>query len=353
MNGGMAFIASGADTCVYDPPVGCDPPPDPPFDLKNKVSRIVSYDSGELKNQVLLEQVLIKIESVFPSIRKYVNLNTDACIPKFKPEDKQGSCKIAALKQADILVNLITPKQGDDLSDFYKTGKTKSKLFSDHMRKLTVAMSYINEYGMIHTDLHGKNISVLDGRLIAHDWGRAFISKNQDDYNINVYYTLENIKVFETRAETKYVLPIMTNTGYFKNVVDPINQKEKVDSVLKRSWDTLGLIGTSEKYEIITKESVNKFLTAFVELVKKGPVNENFSNNLRKIIPIAFGQMRGGAKLSQTNRFCKCIKKVKRTFRNEKGPIAVCVKSVLWKQGRTLKRFKCGRNARVITQRRK
>jgi predicted unusual protein kinase regulating ubiquinone biosynthesis (AarF/ABC1/UbiB family) len=214
-------------------------------------------------------------------------------------------------------------------------------------------MSYINEYGMIHTDLHGKNISVLDGRLIAHDWGRAFISKNKDDYNINVLYTLENIKVFETRAETKYVLPIMTNTGYFNNVIDPINQKEKVDSVLKRSWDTLALIGISEKYEIITKESVNKFLTAFVELVKRGPVDENFSNNLRKIIPIAFGQMRGGAKLSQTNRFCKCIKKVKRTFRNEKGPIAVCVKSVLWKQGRTLKRFKCGRNARVITQRRK
>ena len=135
----------------------------------------------------------------------------------------------------------------------------------------------------------------------------------------------------------------------------------KYDTVLIRSWDTLALIGVSEKYEIITKKSVYKFLNAFVDMVKKGPINQNFSNNLRKIIPIAFEEQKapesvptiGGAKLSQTNRFCKCIKKVKKTFRNEKGPIAVGVKSVLWKQGRTLKRFKCGRNARVITQKRK
>jgi hypothetical protein len=64
--------------------------------------------------------VLDKIKPVFPSIQKYVNLNTDACIPKFKLQDKEGSCKLKSLKQADILVNLITPKQGKDLSDYYR-----------------------------------------------------------------------------------------------------------------------------------------------------------------------------------------------------------------------------------------
>jgi hypothetical protein len=353
MNGGMAFIASGADTCVYDPPVGCDPPPDPPFDLQNKVSRIVTYESGELKNQVLLEQLLIKIESVFPEIRKYVNLNTDACIPKFKPEDKEGSCKIAALKQSNVLVNLITPKQGKDLSDYYKTSETKSKLFSDHMMKLTVAMSYINEYGMIHTDLHGKNISMLDGRLIAHDWGRAFISKNKDDYNINVFYTLKNIKVFEKRADTKYVLPVMTNTGYFNNVVDPRNQKEKVDSVLKRSWDTLALIGVSEKYEIITKESVNKFLTAFVELVKKGPIDENFSSNLRKIIPLAFGQMKEVLNSVKQIGFASVSRRSNEHFEMKKDLLQSVLNQSYGSKDEHSERFKCGRNARVITQRRK
>jgi hypothetical protein len=61
---------------------------------------------------------------------------------------------------------------------------------------------------------------------------------------------------------------------------------------------------------------------------------------------------RGGArKLNQTQRFCKCIKKVAKKVKTQKGPIAICVKSVLQKKGRTLKRFSCGRKGRVITQR--
>jgi hypothetical protein len=51
-----------------------------------------------------------------------------------------------------------------------------------------------------------------------------------------------------------------------------------------------------------------------------------------------------------TGRFCSCIKKVRKTVKNEKGPIAICVKSVLQKKGRTLKKFTCGKNGRVITQ---
>jgi hypothetical protein len=63
---------------------------------------------------------------------------------------------------------------------------------------------------------------------------------------------------------------------------------------------------------------------------------------------------RGGARnLNQTQRFCKCIKKVRKTIKNEKGPIAICVKSVLQTRGRTLKRFTCGRKGKVITQKAK
>jgi hypothetical protein len=51
-----------------------------------------------------------------------------------------------------------------------------------------------------------------------------------------------------------------------------------------------------------------------------------------------------------TKRFCSCIKKVRKTVKNEKGPIAICVKSVLQTRGRTLKRFTCGKKGRVITQ---
>ena len=54
-------------------------------------------------------------------------------------------------------------------------------------------------------------------------------------------------------------------------------------------------------------------------------------------------------KESQTKRFCSCIKKVRQTLKA--GAIAVCVKSVLQRRGRTLKKFSCKRNkARVLTQ---
>ena len=65
-------------------------------------------------------------------------------------------------------------------------------------------------------------------------------------------------------------------------------------------------------------------------------------------------------KESQTKRFCRCIKKVRKTIKarkgsnKESGAIAVCVKSVLQRRGRTLRRFHCktrkGKKAYVTTQ---
>ena len=69
---GGKFLANGADTCVYDPPVSCDPPT-PGMDVQNKVSRIVSLTSGEREKQVLVQKVLKDIEPVFPRIR-------DSCV---------------------------------------------------------------------------------------------------------------------------------------------------------------------------------------------------------------------------------------------------------------------------------
>jgi hypothetical protein len=55
-------------------------------------------------------------------------------------------------------------------------------------------------------------------------------------------------------------------------------------------------------------------------------------------------------------RFCRCIKKVRKTVKRlpmrsaESSAIAVCVKSVLQKRGRTLRKFKCGHKPRLQTQ---
>jgi len=51
---------------------------------------------------------------------------------------------------------------------------------------------------------------------------------------------------------------------------------------------------------------------------------------------------------SLTNRFCECIKKVRKTvkLRNKKSTkegaaIGICVKAVLQTRGKTLKKFRC------------
>ena len=93
-------------------------------------------------------------------------------------------------------------------------------------------------------------------------------------------------------------------------------------------------------------------------------VDSQMANRLAMIYernsPFPHPQPAGGAKRkTQAQRFCKCIKSVRKTLKarrgstKEKGAIAVCTKSVLQTRGRTLKRFKCGKKPRVLTQKRK
>ena len=281
---GGKFLANGADTCVYDPPVSCDPPT-PGMDVQNKVSRIVSLTSGEREKQVLVQKVLKDIEPVFPRIRDFVNLASDSCTPKFKPEDEQQSCKVRGLSTGP-LVNLITPKQGKDFYRYIGTPEFKTK-FPGAMANLAVAMSYLNEYGLMHTDLHAANIAFMNGRLVAHDWGRAFDSR--DEKKVKDYFDwVKSTKGVQERGEYQRILPILNNTGYFTGLVKRTTKegKQKLHLVLTRSWDTLALIGTSEYDGLINNEMVQRFLSAFVGIVAQN--DADFSNNLRKIIPIAF-----------------------------------------------------------------
>ena len=68
--------------------------------------------------------------------------------------------------------------------------------------------------------------------------------------------------------------------------------------------------------------------------------------------------------MKQAERFCDCIKQVSKTVkmrkgttRGQRGPrvkeqaaIAICVKSVLQKRGRTLKKFRCRKGPKLETQ---
>jgi len=281
---GGKFLANGADTCVYDPPVSCDPP-NPSIDVQNKVSRIVSARSGEREKQAFLQKVIQDVEPVFPSIRDYVNFATDSCTPKFKPEDEQQSCKVRDLASGQ-LVNLITPKQGKDFFRLQVTPDFKEK-FPTYMMLLATAMSYLNEYGLMHTDLHGANIALMNDKLVAHDWGRSFDSRNEKVLKDYLDWA-KRTSALKNRAEYRYIIPILDNTGYFQGLVNRTTKagRNKLQMVITRSWDTLALLGTSEYESLITKDAVNKFLAAFVRIVAHR--DAEFSSNLRKIIPLAF-----------------------------------------------------------------
>jgi hypothetical protein len=281
---GGKFLANGADTCVYDPPVSCDPPA-PGMNVQNKVSRIVSVTSGEREKQELLKKVLKDIEPVFPRIREFVNFATDSCTPKFKPEDEQQSCKVRGLQSGE-LVNLITPKQGKDFYRLLGNPDFKTK-FPIAMKQLVIAMSYLNEYGLMHTDLHAGNVALMNGRLVAHDWGRCFDSRNEIKLNSYLDWAKRTSGI-DKRPEYKYIIPILENTKYFKGVIKRNTKegKEKLRLVLTRSWDTLALIGVSEYDGLITGADVKRFLLAFMGIVNQD--TSQFSNNLRKIIPLAY-----------------------------------------------------------------
>ena len=66
--------------------------------------------------------------------------------------------------------------------------------------------------------------------------------------------------------------------------------------------------------------------------------------------------------MKQVERFCDCIKQVRKTVKTRRGiitgprgkeqaAIAICVKSTLQSKGRTLKKFRCrGKSGMLVTQ---
>lgn len=60
-------------------------------------------------------------------------------------------------------------------------------------------------------------------------------------------------------------------------------------------------------------------------------------------------------KNSRAKKFCRCIKHVRKTIKARRGTaesaaIGTCVRSVLQRRGRTLKKFRCGKKPILVTQ---
>lgn len=146
-----------------------------------------------------------------------------------------------------------------------------------------------------------------------------------------------------------------------------IREKEELEDEL---WNPLMSGKITAPYKQQVMERVRNHLSqgdTITDMYRRSPAKDdpevsslleqysNASNRLATMLDqLANLPQEGGQKLS--NRFCRCIKSVRKTLKarkgstKEQGAIAVCVKSVLQTRGKTLRKFRCGPKQRLTTQ---
>lgn len=182
---GGAFLASGNNTCVFDPPVKCADKSTP---VGNFVSRIVPADSVDLIKQ---KEVKKAFASLDPRYVKNFNLFEDACNAEFRPEDEPDKCDVSTLRGnlklgSTRLINIITPKQDGDINittdNPESIGLRKSEAVTlTAMKELFLAIIEMNSFRVqvFHTDAHLGNISWKGENIVLHDWEKATIGDEE------------------------------------------------------------------------------------------------------------------------------------------------------------------------------
>jgi hypothetical protein len=172
-----------------------------------------------------------------------------------------------------------------------------------------------------------------------------------------MYRELENIG---TSPQIRWLRGRLTvdQIDEYRNSLPQDNQlpeltNHKIDTakeLFAKEWDEKIFEGENAKDSI---EDLKKVLRIIYSRIDRGTTGNH-------MISVATIRQSGGMRRkSQTARFCSCIKSVRKTLKarkgstKEQGAIAVCVKSVLHTKGKTIKKFKCGKKMRVLTQKRK
>jgi hypothetical protein len=224
-----------------------------------------------------------------------------------------------------------------------------------------------------------------------HDWGSAVMSVGE----LQTFMKRWNLHTSDGRDEMDAFVQFLMPCVLIENCSIVPGNKQRVERLMKM-YDIASMLGGLAKYKLISPETLRSFrqglefilngdssalgepmdlslgnlvnvlheeideLFDSVDRVDKNAIPTSISpiREANALTPVSLTSKVGGVrKLSQSRRFCKCIKTAKKTVRSlpgvtpERGAIAVCVKSVLQTRGRTIKRFKCGKKPRVLTQR--
>lgn len=251
-----AFLAQGADTCVFDPALLCYTVADDgtlvddPTYVTGHVSRVVNAKSGELALQDRIKLL------VPPKYTRFFNFYVKACSSflfefsdSFKEEDN-SSCtlfkEILGKQDTKIidksygLLNMITPKLQKTLFDYRRKRKDPHDMRGAMKRLLLMLIDLEGRF--VYADGHDDNIAWNTdySELVLFDFGRTLITKGQ--YK-SFLAEVEEDYVIEYYATFKQYFYVMTALRYFKKS-DLLT--DVTESLLRNVWDLLSLLGTIE-----------------------------------------------------------------------------------------------------------
>jgi len=339
---GAAYLASGADTCVYSPQVKCVPGTQVPESIPagDYVSRVTDkngYAKNELANQLRVKDAIRNIQAKHGvDVSSSFNLSVATCTPEFTEEDLVGGpCradtnKITTPGVKEDKINFITPKQGQDFYAHHPPDVT-----AEQLRTLYHAVVYLNEQGIVHGDIHDANVSWMGDHLVLHDWGRMF----------------DGLEGMKTAIATQHIELDYLQQLFDKSII--VLDEGADDATLLRFIQFYDIVCMAYNFEL-DNTNTDGFIGWLNELWEAKVSGDKLTNKLHVAVNGLFRPKRGG-KRSQTDRFCKCIKSVRKTVKARKGStaegaaIAICTKSVLQRKRRTLRKVRC-RDHVLLTQ---
>jgi hypothetical protein len=381
MKGGI-LIAQGADTCVYDPVVDCEPgsKPVPPGDY---VSRLVRKDDAEVANQTQVKEAIDRIQKKFPgkSIASQFNVAVAQCKPVLKESDLKSKIgryctaqqrRLDAVEKSIDYVNLITPRQELDMV------KLPKEFVYQTLPALLHAVAYLNNENVIHSDAHGGNIAKMGDKLVLHDWGRCIVGLKQ--------FKEKMIDLLSDPDEMSYLESNFQQWKFPCKLLNTCITPKSPDATFHRfmkMYDTISILGSASMMKFIDKSKADQAFRTASQILTSNvhpnqtmplvhamidavfstqsqaptePLSESLSiSSISNYTsdPDKMYSRSGGAQIT-SKRFCKCVKAVQRTMKQKEGvAIAVCVSNMLHRKGKTLKKFRCGKKPRLVTQKRK
>jgi len=302
MRHGGAFIAQGADTCVYSPQVACVPgtqTPEvlPPGDYISRVVNKKTEDGEEVSNQVEVKEAIRRIQEKYPDkeIEKFFNVAVATCTPLFKDSDIRSIPRSAAdvprscsanyneIKTAGPYpgkVNFITLRQNEDVG---RSQRPKAEILAQ-LRKLFHAVAYLNNENVIHTDAHFNNIAWMGDHIVMHDWGRAAVG-------------IKGFKKFVERWELRYQAARERHSYYpqFKGPCDimetcPIKLNDNSTSHrFMKFYDVASLAAGAKRQDLLSTAVVKTFGSTMATMWKDKTVPTNqMMDKIHQAIDVMF-----------------------------------------------------------------